>query len=212
MRSLALLVVLLVGCMALRIGIGSYCVTPEQALRRMQSQSAMPKLEVIYTQACEGHPEGDLLIQICRGGEYLLFSTVEFTDYSGWSDRDWAVLEPGNPEERHYLNMSQEKGSNEAWFCLFGFVPEGEEPPTYRVGVRNRKAELEDGSDNILDAVLYMPAPTIPAEGGSLFLEQHIYTMPRAVEDYQQEWVDIGFDVCYDGVWQDPHNWSDSNV
>ena len=33
MRSLALLVVLLVGCMALRIGIGSYCVTPERAMQ-----------------------------------------------------------------------------------------------------------------------------------------------------------------------------------
>lgn len=212
LRRLALLLVLLVGSAALRIGIGSYCVTPEQALRRMQAQSAMPKLEVIYTQECEGHPKGDLLIQICRGGEYLLFNTMEFTSYSGWSERDWMVLEPGNPEERHYINMSQKRGSNEAWFFLFGFVPDGEEPPTFRVGVWNENAELKDGADSLLDTILYTPVPTIPVEGGSIFLEQHIYTMPRAEEDYQQEWVDIGVDVCYDGVWQAPHNWTDSNV
>ena len=212
LRSLALFVVLLIGCMALRIGIGSYCVTPEQAMRRTQYQSGMPNLEVIYTQETRDNPEGDLLIQIYRAGDYLLYTTVEFTGYSGWSNRDWAVLEPGNPEERHYLSMSQERDSNEAWFCLFGFVPEGEEPPTYRVGVRNGNAELEDGSDNLLDTMFYTPTVTIPVEGGALFLEQHSYTMPRAAEDYQQEWVDIGFDVCYDGVWQDPHNWTDSNI
>ena len=209
---MALLLVLLVGCAALRIGIGSYCVTPEQALHRIQYQSGMPELKIIYTQETRDNPEGDLLIQICRAGDYLLYTTVEFTGYSGWSSRGWSMLEPGNPEERHFLDMCQEMDSDRAWFCLFGFVPEGEVPPTFRVGVRNENAQLEDGSDNLLDAMFYTPVPTIPVEGGTLFLEQHIYTMSRAEEDYQQDWVDVGFDVCYDGLWQDPHAWSDSNI
>ena len=87
MRRLALLLVLLVGCMALRIGIDSYCVTPEQAMRRMEYQNGLSGLKIIHTEQSKENPEGKYEILLCRGGEYLAFNLVEHYLASGWGSR-----------------------------------------------------------------------------------------------------------------------------
>lgn len=212
LRRLALLLVLLVGSAALRIGIGSYCVTPEQALRRMESQNGVSDLEVIHTEKSVDTPKGDYLLQICRNGEYMAFVSMRHTADHGWGVHIFNVMEMNDPEDPRFVWECEMGDTGKSWVCLFGFVPEGEEPPAFRVGVFNDGREQEDGSDRLLDAVIYTPVPTIPVEGGKLFLEQHIYSAPHPKEYYGFDFFGVEFDMYDNGEWDMPPNWVSSNV
>lgn len=212
LRRLALLLVLLVGSAALRIGIGSYCVTPEQALRQMESRNGVSDLEVIHTEKSVGNPAGKRLIQICQSEEYIAFNMMEFWYQSGWGSRNFYVMDLNDPKEHRFLYMCEEMGTGEAWFYLLGFVPEGEQAPTFRVGVYNEDAQQEDGSDRLLDIVTYTPAPTIQVQGGMLFFEQHTYSAPKAETPEEQKDINVSYDCLYDGMWEKPHHWSELNV
>ena len=83
LRRLALLLVLLLASAALRIGIGSYCVTPEQALRRMESQNGVSGLEIIRTTDSVGNPGGEKRILICHTEGYIALNLVKFTPMPG---------------------------------------------------------------------------------------------------------------------------------
>ena len=215
LRRLALLLVLLAASAALRIGIGSYCVTPEQALRRMESQNGVSGLEIIRTTDSVGNPGGEKRILICHTEGYIALNLVKFTPMSGWGSRAFYVLDTDNtdnPKDRNLLYMCEEMDTGEAWFCLFGFVPEGEEPPTFRVGIYNEDARKEDGSDQLLNTVTYTPTPTIRVEGGMLFFEQHTYSAPKAETPEEQREINISHDGLHDGVWEKEYWWSESNI
>ena len=212
LRRLALLLVLLVASAALRIGIGSYCVTPEQALRRMETQNGVSDMAVIHTEKSVGNPAGKRLIQICQREEYIAFNMMEFWYQSGWGSRDFHVMDLNDPEEHSFLYMCEEMGMGQAWFCLLGFVPEGEQAPTFRVGVYNEDARKEDGSDQLLNTVTYTPTPTIRVEGGMLFFEQHTYSAPKAETPEEQREINISHDGLHDGVWEKEYWWSESNI
>ena len=212
LRSLALFVVLLIGCMALRIGIGSYCVTPEQAMRRMEYQNGLSGLNIIHTEQSEENPEGEYEILLCHGGEYLAFNMVEHSLASGWGSRNFQTLDMNDPERRNLVYMCEDIGNREAWFCLVGFVPEGEEAPTFRVGIYNPDNQKEDGSDRLSDTVTYTPTPTIRVDGGMIFLEQHTYSAPETAEPTEEWGIDISHDILYDGVWTQKYNWSETNI
>ena len=92
LSSLALLLVLLVGCMALRIGIGSYCVTPERAMRRMEYQNGLSGLKIIHTEQSRENPEGEYEILLCHSGEHFVFNLVEHSLASGWGSRNFQTL------------------------------------------------------------------------------------------------------------------------
>lgn len=212
LRSLALLVVLLVCSGGLLISIGAYCVTPEQAMRRMEYQMGLKDLGIIRREKAVGNPEGEHEILICHGGEYLAFNLVEHSLTRGWGSRSFQTLDMNDPERRNLVYMCEDIGNREAWFCLVGFVPEGEKAPTFRVGIYNPDNQEEDGSDRLLDAVTYTPTPTIRLEGGMVFLEQHVYSAPE-MEMPTEEWeTDISHDFLYDGVWTQKYNWSETNI
>lgn len=212
LRRLALLLALLVGSAVLRIGIGSYCVTPEQAMRRMESQNGVSGLTVIHTEESVGNPEGEKQIYICENENYITFNLMEFSYLSGWRERAIQLLEPKDPGQRHLIYLCNEVDTGESWFCLMGFIPEGENPPTFRVGVYNEDAREEDRSDRLMNTVTYTPTPTIRVEGGALFFEQHTYSAPKAATPEEQEEIYVSFDGFYNGVWERPHLWCVTNT
>ena len=212
LRSLALLLVLVACSTGLLIGIGVYCVTPEQAMRRMEYQNGLSGLNIIHTEQSKGNPEGEHEILLCMGGEYLVFNTVEHSLTRGWGSRNYQTMDMSDPERRNLVYMCEDIGNREAWFCLVGFVPEGEEAPTFRVGIYNPDNEEEDGSDRLSDTVTYTPTPTIRVEGGMIFLEQHTYAVPETVEPTEEWEIDISHDRLYDGKWTQKYNWSETNV
>ena len=210
--SLALLAVLFACSAGLLIAIGAYCVTPEQAMRRVEYQMGLSGLKIIHTEQSNENPEGDHEILLCHGGEYIVFNMLEHSLTRGWGSRNFQALDMNDPERRNLVYMCEDIGNREAWFCLVGFVPEGEEAPTFRVGIYNPDNEEEDGSDRLSDTVTYTPTPTIRVEGGMIFLEQHTYAVPETVEPTEEWEIDISHDRLYDGKWTQKYNWSETNV
>ena len=212
LRSLALLLVLFACSAGLLISIGAYCVTPEQAMRQVEYQSGLSGLKIIHTEQSKENPEGDYEILLCQGGEYIAFNMLEHSLTRGWGSRNYQIITMNDPERRNLVYMCEDIGNREAWFCLMGFVPEGEEPPTFRIGIYNPDNQAEDGSDRLVDTVTYTPTPTIRVEGGMIFLEQHTYSAPETAEPTEEWGIDISHDILYDGVWTQKYNWSETNI
>lgn len=209
---LALLVVILPLSAAVMVGTGVYCLPPEQALHKIEYSSGVENLEIIHVEDAVDNPKGNLKLQICRSGDYFVFTDMRWSLRRGWSISHYAIIEAYDPEERDFVWACNTKEDTEAWLCLFGFVPDGEQPPTFRAGIFNENVQQQDGADRVLDPVTYDPVATIPVEGGKLFLGQYIYTAPHPAEYYEQEYVGVSFDVCYNGVWDYPGNWMQSGA
>lgn len=211
-RWIAALMILIPVMSAVLVLTDSYCITPEQTLRYLTSKKGLSPMEIIYTQESKSYPKGDKTFLVCRNEDHVALNSTEFSLRYGWHDQGIScVLDPADPEARHHVWTCGLEQEARAWICLFGFVPDGETAPTFRAGVQNGDWEKEDRSDSLFDPVTYTPVPTIPVEGGAIFLEEYLYEAPKSAEEYELEYFVIDTEVCIDGQWQDPCSWTSSS-
>ena len=174
---------------------GIYHIHPDQTLKAPLQKAALAPVEVIHREWAGMAPEPavsileDSLLLVGQNRDAVTLMAAEFHPLAGWYDsgpvseilfedpttwnRSWTVRDSDYPEKE--------------WVCLFGFVPTGEEPPTFKVGMYDYRVPFGEGEfENAGDYVVYggyhfdpanepqtvTPTPTIPVKGGMCYLVQ----------------------------------------
>jgi len=201
-RRLTALIVLSLVLGAAMVLSGAYLLKPEDTLRPVAYELGVEELTLIRKQQIRGWPEGDMTLLVSRTGDYIVMHEVSFSFLTGWLAGAPHVLDVNEPRERHYVQIESFLWDLEGWGLLFGFVPEGEEPPTFRLGFVDYRGEGFRAFEGVAAPVYVTPQPTIPTEGGMIYLEPHFHSMTG---DYDPK--HIGFDISQqkDGEWGIPY-------
>ena len=167
-----------VGCLAVMMLvsqlIGYNLFLPARTIAGICQTNGMKQTEVFYSAWGQYSPMKTKRVYLSRNEDVILLSAAQFHPMMGWYNvGPGLIMDPSNPEKRDAAWFVRKKEGN-AWICLAGFVPEGENPPTFSIG------HYED-SEEWVDDIGYMrfaneptnitPVPNIPVEGGSCYLE-----------------------------------------
>lgn len=207
-RRLTALIVLSLALGAAMILSGAYLLKPEDTLRAVAYELGVEELKLIRKQQIRGWPEGDMTLLVSRTGDYIVLNEVSFSLLTGWREGAAHVLDINKADERHYAQIESSLRALEGWGLLFGFVPDGEELPAFQLGFVDYRGEGFRAFEGVAAPVYVTPQPTIPTEGGMIYLEMHSH---RMAGDYDPD--DIGFSVRQkqDGEWSRPYLFSMSS-
>ena len=136
-------VALLAAAVALSQMLGLIALLPGQVVRENELSNGLPAMEIFYSADGGEAPMRGKRLYLSRSGDTLLYSVAQFTPLGGW----YPML------------------------CLFGFVPEGEEPPSFTLTVIG----LEEAA---FYSETFTPAAEIPTAGGACFLLTATYPLP----------------------------------
>lgn len=206
-RRLTALILLTLVLGAAMILSGAYLLKPEDTLHAAAYELGVEELTLLHKQQIHGWPEGDMTLLVGRTGNYVVLVEASFSVLTGWQGGAANVLDISKPRERDCAYAEGSIRELEGWALLFGFVPEGEEPPTFRLGFKDYRGEDFQELKGVATPVYVTPTPTIPVEGGMLYLEQHAHAMTG---DYNPK--HIGFSVWQykDGEWVRPYLYRES--
>jgi len=170
LKWLTRLIVLAVVCG----GLGWYHFTPSYILSRHLQSNTIADGSLIHSEWGQYAPMKDKLICLSRGQEGILVSAVDFHLQTGWRFFGTGfLLEPGDPEKKDGAWIVTKK-NHAAWICLAGFVPYGEDTPTFSIGHRKQSAVWVDDIGYqcfAQEPVTVTPTANIPTSGGMCYLE-----------------------------------------
>lgn len=164
----ALLIVLLVGH-----GTNTYHLIPSHAIDNVAQMNVLEDLEVVHSQWGKHSPMVGKRLYISQNEGQILVSATAFHPMIGWYYfGPGIVIDRGDPESYH-TSWSIAK-DEKVCVCLAGFVPEGEAPPTYSLGLVDTSKPVTNGAFHVPDdPITVTPVADIPVEGGSVYLEMH---------------------------------------
>lgn len=216
--------IVLMGVMLGLILSGIYCVLPSQTLSQILQEEGMTETEVMHYEWGKFAPMNRELILVSQNEKAIVLSSAHFKPTTGWSASSAAhVFMKGEEKDQHFFwTARRQSDSANRWVCLFGFVPTGGTAPTYKIGVAdwnwapdgNAYYQTEEeyvilGEEYFLEQpIAVTPTPTIPVEGGMLYLEQYAVD----VEKFGYEDCDARVLMEQDGVWDEPHRWCISSM
>jgi hypothetical protein len=119
-----------------------------------------------------------------RDEQAIVLTAASFHPLTGWYDRSGThTIVRGNPDSYDRSWTAHKRDSDTEWVCLFGFVPHGEQPPTFKAGVYDYRAPFDEEIDTSGytlvgetyfdgEPITITPTPTIPVKGGMCYLTQ----------------------------------------
>lgn len=182
---------------------GVYDILPSRSVRKMMQREGLSDVEIIHSEWGSYDPMKGHLLQIGENEEVLTLTAATFHPLIGWYATGTAkVLNPEDPEQRYGTWDATRRDEREEWVSLFGFVPDGETAPTFRLGVCDWYVQANGGWGYTDDYFEVTPVPTIPVKGGKCYLEQYGFDLEGYGED-----LDAVVTVCDEnGNWILPAN------
>ena len=162
-------VALLAAAVVLSQLLGLIALLPGQVVRENELSNGLPAMEIFYSADGGEAPMRGKRLYLSRSGDTLLYSVAQFTPLGGWYPMfNGTVLDlrEGGCAAYHCVSRGET-----GWLCLFGFVPEGEEPPSFTLTVTG----LEEAA---FYSETFTPAAEIPTAGGACFLLTATYPLP----------------------------------
>ena len=165
---------------------GLYPLLPIQAVRAQEEPYGLRDAETVRAVW-----DGGRLVYLRQGPTYFSISEASFHLLGGWyatvpleipldSDCPWGA----------WIASS----GTEARIVLFGFVPEGEEPPELSIRTAGHGAIIELDEGEIQEAERFTPQADIPGAGGGYFLRISRCPIP------QRGYAEAGY-IRKDGTW-----------
>ena len=165
---------------------GIYPLLPSQALSSAEGRYSPGDAET-----ARAVWDGGRLVYLRHGLTHFSISEAAFHLLGGWYAT--APLEIPLDSERPWGAWIASSGT-EARIVLFGFVPEGEEPPELSIRTAGHGAIIELDEGEIQEAELFTPQADIPGAGGGYFLR--IFRCPIPQRGYAM----VGY-IREDGTW-----------
>ena len=199
---------------------GIYPLNPDKTMTASLQQSGIAPVEVIHREKAQYRPVENWLFLVGENREALTLCAAQFDPLMGWYNRSGVHAIPlSNPEFHEKSWIIHDKNHDRAAVILFGFVPTGEKPPTFKIGTHDYRAPFgegfyEDLSEYVVVGETYFdgepytvtPTPTIPVRGGMCYLKQVSLTHKTLDQDH---WDTI---VLCDrtGQWEKCKYWTSS--
>ena len=161
-------VALLAAAVALSQMLGLIALLPGQVVRENELSNGLPAMEIFYSADGGEAPMRGKRLYLSRSGDTLLYSVAQFTPLGGWYPMfNGTVLDlrEGGCAAYHCVSRGET-----GWLCLFGFVPEGEDPYGDRAGgggLLQRDLHPRSGDPNGGRRLLPVDGHLPPAGGGA---------------------------------------------
>lgn len=177
---------MLVGMIVLLNVTGIYHILPEQTNKASLQKEGLASTEVIHREWARHEPIEDWLLMVSQNRDAVVLTAAEFHPLTGWYDRS-PVHEIlfDDPETYARSWIVHKRDVEKEAVVLFGFVPSGEEPPTFKIGMYDYRVPFGEGEREDLseytvlgdyyfdsEPITITPTPTIPVKGGKCYLEQ----------------------------------------
>lgn len=200
---------------------GIYYILPDQTIDAGVQQRGLAPVEVIYREQGRYAVE-DRLLLVGENQDAVVLMSAGFDLSNGWNSRS-SVQEIlfSEPDMYDRSWIVSKEDSEQEWVCLFGFVPNGAQAPTFKIGMHDPlvpfdMGEYEDVSEYVQVGETFFneepytvtPVPTIPVRGGMCYLVQVNITHKTLDTD---RWSPI---VLCDrtGAWEETTHWMVSSV
>jgi len=199
---------------------GIYHIHPDQTVTAPLQKAGIAPVEIIHREWARKEPVKDWLLMVGENEDALALMATKFHPLTGWYECgpvSEIIFEDRETYARSWIVHNRDESEKE-WVVLFGFVPHGEQPPTFKVGMYDYRAPFGEGVfDNPEDYVVYgeyhfdadnepatiTPTPTIPVRGGMCYLV-NINIVHKTLDT--DEWYPIVLcDVT--GEWDQPTHW-----
>ena len=179
---------------------GLYPLLPIQAVRAQEEPYGLRDAETVRAVW-----DGGRLVYLRQGPTYFSISEASFHLLGGWYAT--APLEIPLDSDCPWGAWIASSGT-EARIILFGFVPEGEDPPTF--SIRTGEPLASSYFEPVKEIEQVTPQPEIPGEGGSYYLSIYHYPSSADVgriygQDGQGAWSLLRFQRTPVFYW--PLNW-----
>ena len=173
-----------------------YYLFPSQALAYLDSREGLTDTETVHS-TWDGLRR--LYLRRCDDGFYYTH-LVFYPLSSGWYPRKFMFFADQDSPPFWGAFIHSERG--EARMDLFGFVPEGEEPPVF--SIRTTKYDTNGATVSMTETDRFTPQADIPGEGGRYCLMTRRYPCPNfsSIDIYVQQ---------EDGTWKELDRQSNSS-
>jgi len=160
---------------------GWYCLLPGRAVEKAYLKEGLLNMETVHVEWGEYAPMRGKQLRVVANEDAAILYGVKFHPISGWIVTGIAnTLDLHDPEHYLYTWDVTKRDKNQEWIGVFGYVPDGEAAPTFRVGLQDWNGYQEEARDFLAGQYEEMtPIPTISMPGGKLYLEQFGFTMPE---------------------------------
>lgn len=179
---------------------GWYCLLPGRAVERAVRREGLFDTETVHVEWGEHLPMKGRQLRVVADEYAAVLYSVEMHPVMGWYTVGIAgTLDLYDPERYVYTWDVHKRDSNLEWICLFGYVPDGEQSPTFRVGACDWYKHLTQGYGYLEGQYQDVtPVPTISVAGGKLYLEQFGVSRP------EDEDIVAVATILRDGEWVEP--------
>lgn len=181
--------------------LGRYPLLPSRALSIEASKYALWDTEILHSTW-----DGTRRIFLCRAEAGLYCAVVSFDPLFGWDIYREPLVVPWDSRPLQGADGSWTDQQTSVY--LFGFVPEGEDPPTF--SIRTGESLASSHFEPVKEIEQVTPQPEIPGEGGSYYLSIYHYPSSADVgriygQDRQGAWSLLRFQRTPVFYW--PLNW-----
>ena len=173
---------------------GLYPLLPIQAVRAQEEPYGLGDAETVRAVW-----DGGRLVYLRQGPTYFSISEASFHLLGGWYAT--APLEIPLDSDCPWGAWIASSGT-QARIILFGFVPEGDEPPVF--SIRTTKYDTNGAAVSMTETDRFTPQADIPGEGGRYCLMTRRYPCPNfsSIDIYVQQ---------TDGTWKELDRQSNSS-
>jgi len=204
---------------------GIYRIHPDQTMKAPLQKEGLAPMEVIHREWAQKEPVEDWLLLVGENEDAVALTAAQFHPLTGWYECGPVheiLFEDRETYARSWTVRDRDEGEKE-WVCIFGFVPTGEEPPTFKIGMCDYRApfgqgEFADPADYVVYGEHYFdaenepftvtPVPTIPVKGGMCYVT-HINVVHKTLDIEQWDCV-VLCDVT--GEWEKCRHWTSTSM
>lgn len=196
----ALLIVLLIGHCT-----NTFHLIPSHSIDAIAQQRVLEDMEIVHSQWGSHSPMAAKRLYISQNEHQILVSAAAFHPMLGWYYFGPGIVIRRDEPESHHATWTASK-DEKLWVCVAGFVPEGETPPTYSIGLVDADSPVTENYVRVpKDPTTVTPVAHIPVKGGSVYLETYSLS-PR--EKSQR----VSILLNKDGQLSDVQNWCSTSV
>ncbi len=195
-----LLTVLLIGHFT-----NTFHLLPSHSIDAIAQQQVLDDMEVVHSQWGKYSPMAVKRLYISENEQQILVSAAAFHPMLGWYCFGPGIVIRRDAPESYNAVWSASK-DEQVWVCLAGFVPEGETPPIYSIGLVDADSPVTENYIRVpKDPMIVTPTADIPVKGGTFYLETYSLS-PR--EKSQR----ISVLLNKNGQLSDVENWCSTSV
>ena len=198
---------------------GIYYLSPDQTIPSNLQESGLLPTEVVHREWANRKELDDWLLMVSENEQAIVLTAASFHPLTGWYDRSGTnAIVRADPESYDRSWTAHKRDSDTEWVCLFGFVPHGEQPPTFKAGVYDYRAPFDEEIDTSGytlvgetyfdgEPITITPTPTIPVKGGMCYLTQLSVTYKTV----DQNRYDVAVLCDRTGQWEKCKYWTSTS-